>query len=566
LTLLARRTNLASVSLPLRRCATLLLAGLSFIGLSAQPVPAQAVAGVGDDAIPIPRGGTRLTISGLWNDYQSVFDAAGNKRPLLAPYATSAAGTSLFPQFAGAEQQIRALTRQSGFQLSLGALDALGEVRQSAAPISLEYGLTKRLSIRVVVPYVESRDINRLILNAEGTGANVGINPALAANGAAARSANGALTSQIEQARTALRAELTRCATSTATNCTVIRANPAGAEALLDRAATSRASLIALYGDAQRAGSPLVPLTGSAQQTAIVETIRALRTDFAAFGITNIADNAAPAAATTILGPAGIRRIATDSALGGRYREIGNTRRAGIGDIDLTATALLFDSFGADQARRLTAATRGVRSTLTGGWRFGTAGADRTEDAFDVPIGEGASAILARSTTDLILSRSLWVSATIRGVQPLSDQLYLPVAQPDSLRLAPADRFAMTRSLGRRLDLEIAPRLAIGQFFGISGAYLHRSWDADRYTPVARATEDARTSPASGSTTPSRTMRAASVGVTFSTLSGFVRGKSRLPLEVLYTHTEALGASAAGVPAVSTDRLELRIYTGFPRR
>lgn len=559
LTLLARRTNLASVTLPTRRCAALLATGLCVLGSS---VRAQAVTGVGDDAIPIPRGGTRITIGGLWNDYRAVFDASGNKRPLLAPFATDAAGSRLFPQFADAERRIRALTGQSGFRLSLGPLDAAAEVRQSIVPMAIEFGVTKRLSLRLVVPYAESRDINRLVLNATGTGANVGINPALASGGTSARASNGALASQIEQARAALRAELTRCASSSASDCTVIRANPAGAEALLDRAATSRASLIALYGDAQRAGAPLVPLAGSTQQSAIVDAIRALRTDFAAFGITTISESAAPAAATTILGPGGIRRIATDSALGGRYQAIGNTRRAGIGDIDLTATALLFDTFDADQVRRLTPTTRGVRSTLTAGWRFGTAGADRAEDAFDVPIGEGASALLARSTTDLVLSRSFWISTTIRGVQPMSDALYLPAVQADSLRLAPAELFTMARSLGRRLDVEVAPRLAIGQFFGMSAAYLHRSWGADRYT-AANIPADG---PVVTSELPSRRLRAASLGVSFSTLAAYVRGKSKLPLEVLYSHTEPLGASGADVPAMATDRLELRIYTGFPRR
>lgn len=540
----------------------LLSLGMLSLGLLSRPAQSQSVAGAGDDAIPIPRGGTRIIVGGLWNDYGSVFARDGAKRPLLAPYATSAAGTSLFPQFAGAEQRIRALTGQANFRLSLGTLEADGEVRQSIAPITVEYGVTSRLSVRLLVPYVESRDINRLVLNADGTGANVGLNPALASSGTAARSANGTVASQIEQARAALRAEITRCASSAATNCSSIRANVAGAEALLDRAASTRLSLVALYGDAQRAGSPLVPLTGSAQQTAITETIRSLRTDFAAYGITAIGETSAPAAATTILGPGGVRRIATDSALGGRYRNIGNTRRAGIGDIDLTATALLYDTFGANQVRRLRPAGRGVRNSLTAGWRFGTAGADRTEDAFDVPIGEGANALLVRSTTDLVLSRQFWMSATIRTVQPMSDRQVMASQQTDSLRLAPPDLFLMTRTLGRRIDLELAPRLAIGEFFGISGAYLRRSWDADRYAPANIPAEG----PTLSGERPSRSTQAVALGVTFSTLASYVRGRSRLPLEVIYTHTETMSATGFDVPALSTDRLELRIYTGFPRR
>jgi hypothetical protein len=63
-----------------------------------------------------------------------------------------------------------------------------------------------------------------------------------------------------------------------------------------------------------------------------------------------------------------------------------------------------------------------------------------------------------------------------------------------------------------------------------------------------------------------RTLRAAAFGVTFSTLASYARGRSRFPAEVIYTHTMALGASGGAIPAVASDRLELRVYTGFPRR
>lgn len=561
MTLISRGTNLAPVTLPMCR-RPLLLAGLICLWVVPQSVHGQAVTGAGDDAIPIPRGGARISVGGLWNEYGRVFGDDGRTRPLLAPFSTTAAGPALFPQFGDAEQRIRMLTGQSNFRLSLGPLDAQGEVRQSIAPITIDYGVSSRLAIRLTVPYIESRDVNRLVLNADGTGANVGVNPALGSTGSSARAANGALVAQIEEARSLLRAEVARCAATAAVNCTVIRANTAGADALLDRAASTRSALIALYGDAQRAGAPLVPISGSTQQAAVVDLIRSLATDFRAFGIDKIGTSAAPAAATTVLGPGGISRVATDSTLGGRYRAIGNTRRAGIGDIDLTVTALLHDTFGANQVRRLLTPTRGVRSSLTAGWRFGTAGADRTEDPFDVPIGEGANALLVRSTTDFVLSRRAWLSATVRGVQPMTDRVNFSVLQADSLRLAPPAIMLMSRALGRRVEVEFAPRFAFGDFFGLSAAYLHRLWQSDRYTPVPAD----GTAAGPSATTASRTQRAAAIGVTFSTLASYARGRSRLPLEVLYTHTAAIGASGGGVPALSTDRLELRIYTGFPRR
>jgi len=528
---------------------------------------AQRVAGVGEDAIPIPRGGYRFLVAGLWNDWRAVYTPGGpeNRRGVLAGLATENLGVAQLSQLRGAQASMRALSGNNGFAISLGALEATGEVRQSIAPISVDYGVTRRLSLRVLVPYVESRDVSQLVLNRTGRGANVGQNPVFSTTGATARSTNGALLTQIERANAALAAEITRCGSATAMGCDAIRANPAAAQALIARAQQTRADLVTVYGDATRGGAPVVPITGSTLHTAVVSTIATLRRDFGAYGISNIAESAQPAGASLVYGPAGINNIASDSAFGVGYDRLGNTRRAGIGDVDLTATLLVFDTFKADQLRRLLSPARGVRSSMTVGWRFGTAGADRTEDAFDVPIGEGANALLLRSTTDLLINRWAWVSATVRAAQPLGDRVAVAVPFRDEAA-AFSQRVSVSeaaRTLGTRLDLELAPRFAVGEFFGVSAAYLMRHWSADRYEADAAGSEPA---PGQRFDVPSRTMNAAAIGVTFSTLMSYARGRSRFPAEVIYTHTVPLGASGGVVPVMSSDRLELRVYTGFPRR
>ncbi len=549
----------------------LALIGVVLGAAVARPVVAhaQTVAGLGDDAIPLPKGSKRFLISGLWNDWDAVFrpsvNGATNRRPLLASLHTSQAGVAIFPQLASAEAGVRALTGQTTFALSLGALDANGEVRQSIAPLGVSVGISRRLSLRLLVPYVESRDVSQLLLNHVGSTANVGMNPAyVAGTGVAARSTNGALLSQLDLARTQLAAEITRCAMTTATGCEAIRANGATAQALLLRAGTTRRAIASVYGDATSGGAPVVPIANGSAQAAVRTTIATLRSEFAAFGVTNIVEGAAPAGATTVYGPGGMTRIVSDTAWKLGYNRLGNTRRAGIGDIDLTASYLLHDSFAADQVRRLLTPSRGVRSMLTAGWRFGTAGADRTDNPFDVPIGEGANAVLVRSTTDVVLTRSFWMSATMRAVKPLSDEI--AVALPFGNDANVFDAFTVgraTRSLGTRLELEVAPRLSIGQFFGISAAYQVRRWGADRYNggdpsssaPLMSAYE-----------MPSRTMHAAAFGASFSTLASYVRGRSRYPAEVIYSHTVPLSGTGGIVPAATSDRLELRVYTGFPRR
>lgn len=524
---------------------------------------AQRVAGAGDDALPIPRGGLRIVVSGLWNDYAERLDAAGTRTRLFAGLASDSAGVGLVPGLAPTQQALRILTGQSGYRLSLGALTADGEVRQSIAPIAIEYGVLRRLSLRALLPYAESRDLNQLLLNRTGTGANVGVNPAFGATGASARATNAALLGQIDAARSQLTAELARCAAPTAANCTTLRANGSGAQALLARALDMRTALQQVYGTANRGASPVVPLTSSTAHQAVVSTVAALRSDFSSLGITAIPANAAPAGATLVMGPGGITRIGTDSSFGIGYATLGNTRRAGLGDIDLSASFLLLDTFASDPVGRLLTGRRGIRSGFTMGWRFGVAGADRTEDAFDVPIGEGANALLVRSTTDLMASRSLWMSATIRATLPRPDRMALgvPTVQSPS-PFVPFEVVQTTRTLGSRIDLELAPRYAIGEFFGVSGALLHRRWGADRYAAVEPST--VLSEPLE---LPGRSLTSAAVGVSFSTLASYARGRSRLALEVLFTHLEPVAAGGEGsVAAVKTDRLELRVYTGFPRR
>lgn len=550
------------------RVTALLALGLLF-PLAA--LRAQAVGGTGDNAIPLPRGGFRYLVSGLWNDYDQVFSPKPSgggitRSPLLGPLSMEQAGVALLPQLATTQQLLQTLTGEPGYAMSLGRLEASGEVRQSIAPLGIEYGVTRRLSLGVLIPYAESRDVTQLLLNRVGTGANVGLNPAvLGGTVSTSAVANGLLAGQLDQARAKLTDEITRCTDAMATGCEAIRANPQATQQLLTQAQTIRDGIVAVYGTAATRGARFVPLVGSQAQTKVVNSIDGLRTDFAKYGISGIPEGVAPAAATVVLGPGGMAYIGTDSSMGVGYARLGNTRRAGVGDIDLAATFLLYDTFGADQLRRLETSARGVRSVVSGGWRFGTAGADRTEDAFDVPIGEGANAVLLRSTTDFIWSRHLWVSATLRATKPLSDQMavVLPQRNLEATFATPVEIGHAERSLGMRSDLEITPRLSIGDFFGVSGAYILRRWGEDRYDAGSTGKEQA---PTSASVVPSRTLQAAAFGVTFSTLASYARRRSRIAAEVMYTHTLPISASGAIVPAVATDRLALRIYTGFPRR
>ena len=529
---------------------------------------AQAVSGVGDDAIPIMKGSVRYGVSGVWSQYGTVYapDATGqnHRRPLLAPLGMSTFGVRAMPQLSAAEQAIRTLAERTDFTLSLGALEANGIVRQTIVPFMIDLGVTRRLSVGIVVPYVESKQSTQFVLNRDGSGANVGQNPAYGTTiGAAARSSNAQLLRQIALARTQLSAEIVRCAGSSATGCDAIKSGATAAQELLVRAVTTQTALSTIYGDSLRGGSPVVPINGTATQSSINAAITSLRNGFERFGVTSISPSSLPASATTVAGPGSLPSIAADSAYGLSYSELGGKRRAGIGDVDLAATVLLWDTFNADQRKRLQNRGRGIRSVISGGWRFGSAGGDRVDDPFDVPIGDGANALLMRSTTDILVNRRFWLSASARLVKPFADNVATAVPLlTDSTTFAAFRPTTGRRSLGQRIEFEVAPRFVLGDFFGISGAVLYRRSDDDRLT-LHGATGGA--APATITTNLARSFQAASFAFTYSSLSSYARGRSRYPVEVRFVHVEPIGGAGGLSPAVSTDRLEFRLFTGFPK-
>lgn len=533
---------------------------------------AQATAGIGQDAVPLPAKGARISIIGLWENYDSRFaptlDGGNEKSRLFSGYSRDNLGAADFTRLTGAQSDIRGLSGLDAFSLSLGQLEAKGDVTKSIVPFQIDYGVTNRLSLSLLVPYVETRSASSFALNRGGAGANVGKNPAIASDGS--RSTNTTVASQIASSREALQAEITRCADAEATGggCTAIRANPAGAQSLLTQSASFREQMSQLYGTDDVTGAQVVPLTNSAAHAAIIARLVAIRAGFQGFASNRLDSLTRPVGATFIYATGALQDIAKDSAFGVGYDTLAIGGRAGMGDVELSASFLLLNSLGASQFDRLTLSRKGIRTMVSGGWRFGTATGGRTGNPFDLPTGDGANALLLRSTTDLIWSRRFWVSGTVRYAKPLADNVttrFAPIS--DSTLFRPSSISNAERALGAHTELEIAPRFGIGRSFGLSAAYRLSRQEESSITPIGDPLEV----PVDGVdiqayTTPATTVQSIFVGASYSTMNAFVRGKSKWPLEVIYSHGMVVGASGGIIPATVTDRIELRIYTRFPRR
>lgn len=530
----------------------------------ATPLSAQRVAGIGDDAIPIAPRTARLALSGVWDQWDQRLSPSGTRAPLLDALNGTALGTAQIPSLSAAESGIRQLLGDAPFTLSLGALEASGRVRRSSSVLQADFGITRRISVGVRVPYVEVVHDATLVLNRDGTGANVGANPALSS--ASVRTANGQLLTAIESARSQLQTRIAQCATApSSAGCAPITANPGAAQALLERASTFSTAWSNVYGSGTRPGAPVVPIVGSATHGGILAALETLRTGFAAFGTSAAIPQTIPGGATLVYGTEGLQTIARDSAFGVLADTLAGTLRAGMGDVDVEARVLLYDRWKASQVARLTDGRSGVRVLASAGWRFGSASSAQDRQAFALATGDGVDALLLRATADAVWGKWAWVSATVRSMTPRPDQAVVRLPGPGD----PSFFFAstpelVTRSLGSRLDIEVAPRLMLGEKLSLSGTFTQRTIQGDAYERVASASG---TRSAAGQwETPSQTMQLAGVALTYSTLAAFVRGKSRFPVEVLLAHERVLSVSGAPTPALSRDRLEVRVYPRFPRR
>jgi hypothetical protein len=418
-----------------------------------------------------------------------------------------------------------------------------------------DFGITRRISVGLRVPYVEVVHDARLVLNRDGSGANVGANPARF--GASALASNGSVFVQIGNARTQLLEAIASCTTGGSETCDAILANPAAAAALAARAEAFRASWREVYGDGTYPGAPVVPVQTSDAHEAITEALGALRAEFERYFNTNIPQTG-PLGPTRVYGSAGLQELAQDSAFGINADTLDRAFRAGMGDIDVEARVLVYDTWGGDQIARLSTTTSGFRVLASGGWRFGTASSAQVNQPFALATGDGVNALLLRVTADAVWKQRAWVSATLRSTTPLADNavIRLPGAGLADFFFAGRPQ-ATSRRLGQRFDLEIAPRLNIGDKFGVSALWMVRSIGADRYDPLTGG---------DSFQTPSGTVQFGSLGVTYSTLAAFTRGKSKLAIEVHLARDVALSASGVTVPSLARDRLELRVFPRFPRQ
>ncbi|MGH7670394.1 MAG: hypothetical protein ACRENQ_12980 [Gemmatimonadaceae bacterium] len=516
-----------------------------------------------DDATMVPQGEFRLQTIAAWTRFNARFAPAGTAGPTIplgSEFSFDSLGVAQLPTLTGTQNAIQTLTG-SPFRLSLGAMQSAIDARVVVMPISLEYGLFHRLTVGAMLPMVRTRMSIMLRVNPLGTEGNVGVNPASVNPGSLA--ADSAVVTQLAQAAAALQSTLQGCQANSGSDpsCTQILARQADVTALLQNSAQFAAAFSAVYGaNAQDRGSPVVPVSGSPADNLIRTRIAAYDSSFQAFLSTAPRVTAMPAAAGGVVGTADLANLLHNPAIAG-FDSLSSTVRIGPGDLELSARYLLLDEF-ADSTIGANPTGLHSRATVTGILRLPTGQLATASNPLDIATGRGTTAAGARlafysqwgTRGGLSMSGSYMQSfgKTKVGAFPSAQGAPFPPSTSDVYPYTP----------GAVAAFEIAPRFMITRLMGVNVMYDFRHVAANNYGGLSSVPGGFAVTPVAtldGVTMAPGTMQSAGFGFTFSTVTEYDRGRAVLPIDVTFTHLEAL-SGAARMPKEYRDQVQFRFY------
>jgi hypothetical protein len=532
-------------------------------------IRAQAVNGISDDALTLPAGTIRVKLSSQWLRYFERYGKGtpgrkdGALEPLGVDFNFDTIGVAQFENLAPVQNTVRSLAAMPDFTASLGKSSVVIRDNTITTPIAIDLGITNRISASLFVPFVTANSIVDFRINPTGREATVGLNPALTSSSTI--TANGNLLAQFDAAATQLNGQLATCAANPANaGCAALNANAVAARALIQTAATFETGLAQIYGGrAGSTGSPFVPVAGTAAQAAIDARLAGIKAQFANFGNNTITLPSPVGAAPLLLSDA--NTLFQNKSYGLGAQSLATTINRGIGDIEVGMKVKLFDSFGDDPKARLTPHGFQWRQSIGGLYRFGTGATDAPDNFADVAVGNHQNDIEIHSYTDLLYGKHFWVSILANYNIQMADQLVMRITDSPSQVLAAAYRQqTVNRDLGDIATIEIDPRWVVNDYLSVSGHYLYRHKGADQYTGKFNVTNlngqsvmlDAATLDQETEATEHRL----GVGLSYSTLAAYMKGKAGLPFEITYFHWQTTLGSGGNVPKASLDQVQIKMY------
>lgn len=516
---------------------------------------AQAVTGVGDDATLPKRGQLRFSILSVWSAWSERYGQGstgrpnGSLEPLGVNFNFDSIGVAQFENLAPVQSSIRSLAGLPLFTASLGAARVVVRDNSLSTPLALELGLTNRIALSLMVPFVTATSDVNFVLNPTGHEPTLGYNPTLFAP--AVITSDAAFLAQFDSAS----AQLARSA----------NANAPGAAALRSSANAFASGLAQVYGGRNGAkGFLFVPIAGTTAQSAIEAKVAAFRAQYAAFGVSAITGTG-PVGAQAPLTATDMQTVLSDATFGINAKPLATAVTHGIGDIEIGVKASLFDSFHGSDSARFAPKGFNWRQSVGGVFRLGTGTLPSNADFTAVGTGDHQSDIQVRSYTDLLYGPHFWVSIVAGFTSQAADQLTLRIPDsPSQVILASYRAEPVQRHLGSIVDLQINPRWNLNDFLSLSGQYYYRHKAADTYSGVFNVIDNAGNSVTLNANVLGMYTEASEsrmgIGATYSTVATVAKKKSGLAFDISYFHYETTLGSLGRVPKISVDQVSLRIY------
>jgi hypothetical protein len=493
--------------------------------------------GAGPDALTPPAGVLRIAAGATWTrNAEAWFN--GTLRELGGPFSFDSLTPAQLPLLAPADAASRVASGLSSFTASLGSIGVHARRTYETTPVGVEYGLTSRLAIGVTVPLVTSALRVAVLANPTGSFANFGINPALGIPALATN--NGTLVGQIESAAAFVSGKIATCsANPAAAGCSGF--NTATAQTLVTESLAYSSAVATLYGGKNGStGTPFVPIQGSSVDLGVASRLADLKTRFAAAGATQVT-NAAPVGAAGPLTTAQFLSVLSDSAFGIRANPFGSVVRRGMGNVELNGQFTWHDSYASAAKAGSWTERLWWRSAIGGAFRLGTGEKADAADLIPVPLGDEASTLVIRSTTD-VGTGERW---SVTGA--------LAVARQQEIS---------------QVTVDVAPRWTPTDAISVAAIYTYRTLEngekvAESQNPAAAAA--GAYFGALGEAMSQQREHRLGAAVSYSSLTAYDRGKARLPLEVSLSHFQSTGGSGVFTPKLSHDEVTVRYYWS-PRR
>ena len=484
-------------------------------------------------AVPVARGTLRFDITPFWLSYDHRFGlgvpgyADGAPVPINLDFQAESLGVKSLPFLRTLQGNIQVAAGLSGFSLNLGHTTTVMNASVRTIPIGLEYGLTSRLAIGVVVPIVRSRvDVNFAVDTTTGKRSNV----AFANPDSVAR-----FQSQVDAALAALRQQA--------------NSGPASLRA------PAQAVLLQLQPFGYLAHSALLPLgTSAAGDSLALHLGRAetaygnLAAQYASNGVTLPQLTALltlPDSATT---RDDLERLFSDSLLPLAGDTIGTIVRTGIGDITAHATYQF-----ADGPRY-----RGQVLVTT---QFPTGGTPYTSSYLDLGTGTHQLAVEGALSNDVLLGSSFLIHAVARIGRARADDIERRVTPPDLPFAAIAQLAMVHRTPGAWFGIEVAPTWVLDDAFSVRLTYSYFNQAQTHYTYV-NAADSARVGYSASVLDQETDQRLSRIGgaVTFNTMPRYLAGTASLPYSLTVSYENTVWGRGGLVPRASIFRIQLRAY------